>query len=186
MAIKGDEIRHGQAIYLDALTSSLIESIGEENLSEAMLGQLTDGSTAYSPMSAQTYLQQFKAQGEVVFALRLQEDKRCIGAARLAHITWQAQYARIEFAIVLDEFYTQSILQDVVQTVLQFAFWEANLNRVAVHCIENHELLAETLGAVGFTEEGRLRQHVYRDGQYLDKVVYSMLNREWVESESAE
>lgn len=182
MVIKGDEIRHGNIIYLDALTTSLIDSMSEEMLSEMMLGQLSDGRAAYSPMSAKTYLQQFKTEGDVTFALRLQEDKRFIGAARFPSIAWQARYARINIAVVLDEFFTKTIMQDVMQTMLQFAFWEANLNRVAMHCIEDNALLAETLDAVGFTDEGRLRQHVYRDGQYLDSVVYSLLHREWVGS----
>ncbi|MEQ8673232.1 MAG: GNAT family protein [Aggregatilineales bacterium] len=35
------------------------------------------------------------------------------------------------------------------------------------------------LAQTGFTDEGCLRQEVYRNGRYLDKIIFSMLRREW-------
>jgi len=71
------------------------------------------------------------------------------------------------------------MLTDVIQTLLQFAYWEANLNRIAVHCADDNVLLITALEKIGFTLEGRMRQQLYRDGRYIDQVTYSILAREW-------
>lgn len=38
----------------------------------------------------------------------------------------------------------------------------------------------------GFKEEGRLRQASYRDSKYHDKIVMSILRKEWVKEKAAD
>ena len=176
---KGDEVRHGSRIYLDAISKEVIDSIGDDPLSEKMLVQLNDGTGPITPMTAEQVLQSYKSGGELAFAVRLLTNKTCIGACRLADISWQARHAQLFIGIVSDVHFTGEIVADVLLTILQFAYWEANLNRIYVHCIEDNSLMKEALEQAGFTNEGRLRQEVYRNGRYLDKFIFSILQREW-------
>jgi len=179
LTVKGDEVRHGASLYLDALSGELIDSLGDAVLSEAMLRQLNDGSAPITPLTGAQIARHVKTSGEMVLALRLRADDRCIGACRLGDIGWQGRHALLEVAIVDEAHYTVDMLADAIRTLLQFAYWEANLNRIYVHCAEDNTTLLAALKQAGFTDEGRLRQEVYRDGRYLDKVVFSMLSREW-------
>lgn len=179
--IKGDEVRQGQQIYLSALSKSVIENLSEEILSENMLSYLHDGSAPIFPTSAHKVAQSIKDAGEIVFAICLKNNKSCIGIAQLHGIGWQPRVATLKLSILSEDFYTIEILEDVIQTMLQFVYWEANLNRVSIQCVENNTTLQQAIEQCGFTNEGRLRQEIYRNGKYLDVIVYSILAREWLE-----
>lgn len=177
--IKGDEVRHGKHIYLDAVTKDVIDSLGDDTLNEEILYHLNDGSAPISLMSAKEVIQSYKESGELVFALRLRTDKSCIGVCRLSNIDWKSRHAQSFIGIVDEVYFTIDMLLDVIQTILQFAYWEANLNRIYIHCVEDNALMREALEQTGFSNEGHFRQEIYRDGRYLDKVIYSILQREW-------
>ena len=81
--------------------------------------------------------------------------------------------------IVDETYYTSEMLGDVLQTVLQFVYWEANLNRIYVYCASDNSVLLDTLDHSPFTHEGQLRHEIYRNGDYLDRHIYSILQREW-------
>ena len=177
--IKGDEVRYGKLIYLDALSNEIIDSLSTARLSETMLIQLNDGKTPVYPMSAQRVAQFAKLEGGLIFAVRLITNKTCIGVCRLTDIAWQARHAKLQISLFDEAHFSADMLIDVIQTVLQFAYWEANLNRVYVHSPEDHTVLHEALEQIGFTNEGCLRQEVYRNGCYLDILIHSILQREW-------
>ncbi len=177
--IKGDEVRHGKHILLDAVSKNLIDSLEDSPLAEEMLRRLNDGTTPISPLTARQVVQSYKSAGELVFAIHLLSDNSCIGSCRLGDINWQARHAQLFIGIVSEADFRLDIFSDVIQTVLQFVYWEANLNRIYVHCIEDNALMRQALEQTGFTNEGRKRQEVFRDGRYLDKIVFSILQREW-------
>ncbi len=178
-SVKGDEVRRGQHIYLDALSKDCVDYLDDVPLSEAMLRQLNDGSEPLTLMTAGQVARTYKEGGGLPFSVRLRADHSYIGVCRLADIGWQARHAQLKIAILDESRLSVVMLADVLQTVLQFAFWEANLNRIAVQCVEDHAQMRQALHRAGFTDEGHLRQEVYRDGRFLDVIVYSMLQRDW-------
>lgn len=178
-SVKGDEVRHGKQIYLDALSKATIESLADVALSDAMLAQLSNGNAPLTQTTARQVAQSYKEAGQLPFAVRLRVDKTCVGVCRLDDISWSARHAHLHIGIVDEAHFTVDMLADVIQTVLQFTYWEANLNRVQVACIEDNAPLCDALVQTGFTDEGRLRQEVYRNGRYRDKIVFSILRREW-------
>ncbi len=177
--VKGDEVRHGKQVFLDTLSKTVLDEFEDIPLSEKMLIQLNDGSVPIFPMTAKEVVASYKSSGELLFALRLINAQTCIGSCRLADIDWQARRAQLFIGIVDERHFTLEILTDVIQTMLQFVYWEANLNRIAVHCVEDHVLMQAALEQVGFTNEGRFRQEAYRNGRSLDKIIFSKLQREW-------
>ncbi len=177
--VKGDEVRHGAHLYLDALSKEIIETLADVPLSEPLLYQLNQGDAPISLATARQVAQSYSESDGLVFALRLNPDNTCIGVCQLGDLSWTSRHAQLQISIVDEAALTHTILADALQTILQFAFWEANLNRIYVHCVEDNTLLRDVLDHAGFTNEGGLRQEVYRDGRYLNKFIYSILQREW-------
>ena len=177
--IKGNEIRYGKAIYLDGLSKELMGSLSEHPVSEAMLGQDHDRNKAIFPISPQEIATWYKEQGELTFAIRLQNDHTCIGVCRFGEIAWQGRHAQLQLSFFDDSNYQSELVGDTLQTCLQFAYWEANLNRIYLYCGAEQSILKLALEAQNFTHEGTLRQDVYRHGRYLDTHLYSILAREW-------
>ncbi|MEZ4670902.1 MAG: GNAT family protein [Anaerolineae bacterium] len=177
--LKGDDVRRGLKVYLDSISNATIEVLSNVPLSESLLYHLNDGNTPLTPISAKAVGQSYKEGGKLSFSLRLIENADLIGFCRFGDVGWQARHAQLHLSIVEEAYLTPEIVIDVLQTVLKLAYWEANLNRIAVHCIEDNTLLFEALKHTGFTNEGRLRDDVYRNGRYLDRFIFSILCREW-------
>lgn len=177
--IKGDEVRHGKQLYLDAPTQASVDSFDDKMLSEKMLYQLNNGMVAIQPTSAKKIAEASKNSDGLGFALRLKQDNACIGFANLGDIGWQARIATLHITILDEASFTLDIVQDAIQTLLQFAYWEANLNRIEVNCLEDNAVLREALEKTGFSQEGQHRQEAYRNGRYLDILIYGILAREW-------
>lgn len=70
--------------------------------------------------------------------------------------------------------------RDAIRTLLDYAFRLRNLRRVFLHVIGTNERAMRAYRACGFIEEGRLRQHVWSNGAYVDEVIMGVLRDEWL------
>jgi RimJ/RimL family protein N-acetyltransferase len=70
---------------------------------------------------------------------------------------------------------------EAVRWVLGWAFIQANLHRVGLDVYEWNAHAIEVYKKVGFKEEGRLRESIWRDGQWWDEILMGILESEWKE-----
>ena len=71
--------------------------------------------------------------------------------------------------------------RDAVRVLLDYAFCLRNAHKVWLSVNGTNERAIRAYRACGFVEEGRLRQHVWGNGQYLDLVYMGVLRAEWSE-----
>lgn len=69
--------------------------------------------------------------------------------------------------------------RDTLRVLLRFAFTHRNLHRVWLECAATNERALRAYRAAGFVEEGRLREHAWIDGRYVDVVRMAVLRSEW-------
>lgn len=70
---------------------------------------------------------------------------------------------------------------EAVELMLKHSFLTLNLNRVFLQVFENNPSAIRSYEKAGFVHEGRLREAVFRSGDYLDVFVMSVLKSEWME-----
>jgi diamine N-acetyltransferase len=68
---------------------------------------------------------------------------------------------------------------EVMHLLLHFGFEILNLNRIFLRVDEDNKGGIRAYEKAGFVDEGRLRQAVYRDGQYFDYLIMSVIRSEW-------
>lgn len=68
---------------------------------------------------------------------------------------------------------------DTTRCVVAYGFESLNLNRIMLTVSSLNTAGIHAYTNAGFTREGVLRQACYRDGQYHDKIVMSILRSEW-------
>lgn len=71
---------------------------------------------------------------------------------------------------------------EAARLCLRYAFDERNLRRVTARVFEGNDASVRILETLGFREEGRLREHYYVDGAYVDALRYGLLEDEYRES----
>jgi RimJ/RimL family protein N-acetyltransferase len=69
--------------------------------------------------------------------------------------------------------------RDAISTILDYGFGELGLHRVGLSVFEFNDAALVLYKAVGFREEGRLREAVVRDGVRHDAILMSILAPEW-------
>lgn len=70
-------------------------------------------------------------------------------------------------------FWGQGIMTAVVQRLCQHGFEECGLVKVTAHVFAMNPASARVLEKCGFEQEGYLKKHYLKDGQYLDARLYA-------------
>ena len=68
---------------------------------------------------------------------------------------------------------------EVMRLLLHIGFETLNLNRIFLRVDEDNKGGIRAYEKAGFVHEGRLRKAVYRDGQYHDMFIMSVIRPEW-------
>ncbi|MEF8853649.1 MAG: GNAT family protein [Haloarculaceae archaeon] len=68
---------------------------------------------------------------------------------------------------------------DATRTVTQYAFEERRLHKVYARAFAFNDASQRVLEKVGFEQEGRHRDRVFVDGEYVDVYRYGVLADEW-------
>lgn len=113
---------------------------------------------------------------EYYLAITTTTSDRLIGFARLGLSGVRA--AKLGYAVAADR-WRKGYATDAVRTLTTYAFDTLGLHRVtAAIGPDNHSSL-RLIERLGFTYEGRLRDHVYTNGAWRDSLLYSVLAHEW-------
>lgn len=71
-------------------------------------------------------------------------------------------------------FWNQGIATESVRAVIAFGFEELGLNKVAARYMSINPASGRVLAKAGMSEEGCLRQEFFKDGEFLDLVLYGI------------
>jgi RimJ/RimL family protein N-acetyltransferase len=68
---------------------------------------------------------------------------------------------------------------EALSLLVEYAFETRGLHRVHGKTVDFNDDVHAVMDRLGFTEEGRLRDHLFLDGAYRDVVRYGLLREEW-------
>jgi len=106
-------------------------------------------------------------------------DGEFIGVCGLYSILFEARSAEYRIFIGDKTYWGQGIGSEVTRLVLDYAFNRLNLNMVWLGVNADHKAAIACYEHAGFTQEGRLRDVIYRNGRYHDALRYSILRSEF-------
>ena len=73
----------------------------------------------------------------------------------------------------------QGIMTEAVDAMLKFGFEDYGLNRIAAKVMKGNIGSVKVLQKLGFVQEGILRESLYKNGQYHDLMIFSVLKSEY-------
>ncbi|MEU2023765.1 GNAT family protein [Streptomyces sp. NPDC016469] len=107
-----------------------------------------------------------------------QDSGELIGFGRLAIDPHQPRGATMGFALRPDTWGSGFGLE-TVRLLLGLGFEELDFHRIWGARSPHNTASAKTLTAVGMVEEGIIREHILKAGQWRDSIVHAILDREW-------
>jgi RimJ/RimL family protein N-acetyltransferase len=102
-------------------------------------------------------------------------DDRVIGFGRLG--LGGVQAAKLGYAIKASE-WRKGYATEAARLLLDFAFGPLALHRVSAAIGPDNDASIALVKRLGFTYEGRLRDHVFTNGAWRDSLLYSVLAHE--------
>jgi len=114
-----------------------------------------------------------------VFGLEVIDNKELIGITVLKDIGLINRSA--EFAIYLGDkkYRGKGLSKEALSLTIKFAFYKIGLNRVFLKVLEENSAAIKLYQSVGFITEGILRQSVFKNNQFKNEIIMSLLKDEF-------
>lgn len=96
---------------------------------------------------------------------------------QISPLAFRAHRAEIGYWLARP-FWGQGIMTDAVRAFVRYAFSELELLRLTAHVFENNVASSRVLEKNGFLLEGKLREHFFKDGNFLDARLYGLLKHD--------
>jgi RimJ/RimL family protein N-acetyltransferase len=145
---------------------------------DSTLSKLTD----VSHVSQEAQLAWFKAMSASKssrrYVARRIEDNKFVGVFRLDRIDpWNRNV--FVGADVVPNFRGKGYATEMFAYFFEYLFNQCGLHRLALVTMETNLPAINLYRKLGFVEEGRERQAIYREGCYVDLISMSLLEQEW-------
>jgi diamine N-acetyltransferase len=109
----------------------------------------------------------------------IEVDGVVIGTMGLHHSNRREAVTEFGIGIYDPAYLGKGYGRDAIQVLLRWAFRIQNYRRVWLSTTGTNTRAIRAYEACGFIHEGRLREHVFDNGQYVDMVHMGMLRSEW-------
>ena len=113
------------------------------------------------------------------FIIAQKESGKYIGQIDLIHIDWKNRWAELGIVVGSEENLGRGYGSEAIALLQQFAFMDLGLNRLQLVVYGSNTRAIACYKKCGFVEEGRKRQHRYKQGNFDDEILMGILKCEW-------
>jgi RimJ/RimL family protein N-acetyltransferase len=99
--------------------------------------------------------------------------RTCIGVCGLTSIDYVHSKAEIS---CYTENWDCTTEDAAIKTIVDFGFKTLNLHRLWTETLKTHLCHLDSLRSLGFCEEGVLKDAYFKNGEYIDSVIHSLIN----------
>lgn len=110
--------------------------------------------------------------------IELKDTEEAIGVVMLTDIDYKNGNAEIHIKLVNGDFKGQGYGTDAIKTIVKYAFEELRLHVITSKVNSYNEASKRLFNKCGFSEEGILRGRLFKRGNYIDIISYSVINGE--------
>lgn len=138
----------------------------------------------YSLNDALTWMEHhydnFMADHSYEFAVTDKNTGEVFGAISLSN---NKDFNQGEIAYWIGEpYWGNGYATEAAQSILQFAFEEKKLHKVFARYFSSNPASGQVMEKIGMTQEGMLKDHVIKEGRYLDLIYYGIINKNETDS----
>lgn len=131
------------------------------------------------PMLEAEYEQSWSRGGRDNANFPIEADGKLIGGCALFDFNSTAHTCQLGITIGDKDYWGKGYGREAISLLVNYAFQYRNLHKVFLSVLGKNERAIRAYQAVGFAEEGRLREHVWSNGAYDDLVYMGILRKEW-------
>lgn len=118
------------------------------------------------------------------FAIETLEDKQFIGGCSINGVDWKNSVATVGIFIGDKDYRGKGYGSDAMRVLMDFIFMQMNINKIRLTVYSYNESAIKCYERCGYKIEGTLRQEIYRDGKYYDKLYMGLLKAEYLSNKT--
>ena len=122
-----------------------------------------------------------RARSTAMFVIEAIESdtSKPIGSLGLDNISPKDHNATFGIAIGEKDYWSKGYGTEAARLLINYGFEQLNLHRINSSAIAFNERSLRLHKRVGFKEEGRQREGIFKNGKFHDHVIFGMLREEW-------
>jgi ribosomal-protein-alanine N-acetyltransferase len=120
-----------------------------------------------------------RTRDNVILAIVDKKSDQHIGNVKLGPIRWVHRRATLGLLIGEKKFWGQGIGTEVTRLAVEYGFNRLNLRRIDLGLYGDHQSAVRCYEKVGFKVEGRLREHLFHEGEYKDSLLMGLLKSDY-------
>jgi RimJ/RimL family protein N-acetyltransferase len=118
---------------------------------------------------------------QILFSFLFQN--KCIGYGGLTYLDWENARAEVSFLVdplrAEDDALYQQDFAHFLALLCDVSFKHLHLHRLFSETYAFRQSTLEVFKQLGFKQEGILREHVYKQGKWVDSIMHGLLAKEW-------
>ena len=123
------------------------------------------------------YLPLLKSKNDVVMAVIINDTH--IGNVGLYLINWISRSSELRIVIGEQKHWNKGYGTEAIQLTVEYGFDKLNLNKIWLGVNQENKGAIRAYEKANFIHEGKLRQEIYRNGQYYNALRMSILREEY-------
>ena len=151
--------------------------------------ELAGGGDPPTPQSLERLQAEYDAEvakgGRDGPSFAIEADQKFIGQCALFNFNQVARTCEIGITIGDKSYWGRGFGRDALRLLIDYAFTQRNVRKLWLHVHAENVRAQRAYAACGFTEEGRLRAHVWSDGRYDDLLIMGLLDEDWKSTQPA-
>lgn len=121
----------------------------------------------------------FDDSKNVYFAICENESNKLIGYSSINNIDLRNLKAEWGGILIGDkEFHGKGLGKEASSLMLRFLFDQYPINKCYAFCLEEHPVTLKLFLSLGFQQDGILRKEVYKNGEFKNVLLFSILREE--------
>ena len=135
-------------------------------------------------MSEEKFIEELgttRAKSDIILVVEAIEGEstKPIGNCGLHWISPKDHNATFGIIIGEKDYWSKGYGVEAARLLINYGFQQLNLHRISSAAVAFNERSIKFHKKLGFEEEGRLRQAMFKNGQYHDRVEFGLLREEW-------
>jgi RimJ/RimL family protein N-acetyltransferase len=119
------------------------------------------------------------SKNDVMLAVVDKKSGRHVGNVKLGPIHWVHRHATFGILIGEKDFWGKGVGLEATQLMVEYGFQRLNLHRIDLGVFAEHDAAVKCYEKAGFKVEGRMREDLFLDGEYKDRLRMGMLRSEY-------
>lgn len=120
----------------------------------------------------------FQEKQRIRWGIAKKEDNNLIGHCGYFDIDRNNSIAEISYCLKSDSC-GKGKMTEALDEMLKFGFYSYGLNRIVAKVMEDNISSIKVLVKLGFVKEGLLRESFYKNGEYHNLIIFSILESEY-------